>query len=317
MLEVKVLSKQSQAEGVVSFELASVGGQRLPAFTAGAHIDVHIPGGPVRQYSLFNAASETHRYCIGILRDPASRGGSRRMHDTVPEGEALIISEPRNHFPLEPGARRSLLFAGGIGVTPLLCMADQLSRDDADFVLHYCGRSLSRMAFLDLLKHAHYSDRVHLHADDGPDDQRFDARQAIGAPDEATHLYVCGPTGYMEHVLTTARALGWPEERLHREYFAGATIDHSADDAFDVVLGRSGRVIRVEAEQSVAQALANAGVTVEVSCEQGVCGTCMTKVLEGRPDHRDMYLTDAERARNDCFLPCCSRSLAPRLTVDL
>lgn len=317
MTEVIVVAKRLQAEGVSSYELAPADGRPLPAFAAGAHIDVHVPDGPVRQYSLFNPPGETHRYCIAILRDPASRGGSLRMHDAVREGEALTISEPRNHFPLQPEATRSLLFAGGIGVTPLLCMAEQLTRDGADFEMHYCGRSLPLMAFLDQLREARYADRVHLHADDGPDDQRFDARAAIGAPHEGAHLYVCGPTGYMDHVLQSARQLGWPEERLHREYFAGAPIDHSADDAFELVLARSGRVLRVAADQSAAQALIDAGVPLEVSCEQGVCGTCMTSVREGQPDHRDMYLTDAEKSRNDCFLPCCSRSLGPRLTVDL
>lgn len=317
MREVKVVERRTRAEGVESYELSPVDGMPLPAFAAGAHIDVHVPGGPVRQYSLFNPSSETHRYCIGILRDPASRGGSDRMHELVREGEVLTISEPRNHFPLEKSARRSLLFAGGIGVTPLLCMAEQLAQGGASFELHYCGRSLSRMAFVEYFHSADFASNVRLHADDGPEDQRFDAVRSIGAPEPDTHLYVCGPSGFMDHVLRTARELGWPEERLHREYFAGAVIDHSADDAFDLVLGRSGRVIRIEAEQSVASALIDAGVALEVSCEQGVCGTCLTKVLAGKPDHRDMYLTDAERARNDCFMPCCSRSLEPRLTVDL
>lgn len=317
MREVKVVERRCQADGVDSYELVSVDGSPLPAFTAGAHIDVHVPGGPVRQYSLFNSPSETHRYCIGILRDPASRGGSARMHDVVRQGELLTISEPLNHFELDATATRSLLFAGGIGVTPLLCMAEQLAGTQKAFELHYCGRSLSRMAFVDQLRVAPYAQGVHLHADDGAEAQRFDARAALGTPRDDTHVYVCGPTGFMDHVLETARALGWPDERLHREYFAGAAIDHSSDDAFEIVLGRSGRVVRVASDQSVAEALVAAGVPLEVSCEQGVCGTCMTRVLAGKPDHRDMYLTDKERARSDCFMPCCSRSLEPRLTVDL
>jgi len=317
MLQVKVVARTAQAQDIASYELAPVEGTALPPFEAGAHIDVHVPGGPVRQYSLFNAPTERHRYCIGILRDPASRGGSLRMHDAVREGDILTVSEPRNHFALQADAKRSLLLAGGIGITPLLCMAEQLARDDGEFELHYCGRSMERMAFVDRLRNAAFAQRVALHADDGPEAQRFDARATIARAGADTHLYVCGPTGYMDHVLKTARELGWPEARLHREYFAAAPVDHSADDAFEVVLGRSGRVVQVAADRSVAQALADAGVVVPVSCEQGVCGTCLTGVLEGAPDHRDLYLTDAEHARGDCFMPCCSRSRGPRMTLDL
>jgi vanillate monooxygenase ferredoxin subunit len=158
---------------------------------------------------------------------------------------------------------------------------------------------------------------VHVHVDDGPPQQQLDARVAIGSPAAGKHLYVCGPTGFMDHVLGTARALGWDEAHLHREYFAAAPVDHSADGPFELELRKSGRTIRVAADQSAAQALLDAGVEVPLSCEQGVCGTCLTRVLEGAPDHRDLYLNDTERDRNDCFMPCCSRSCTPRLVLDL
>jgi vanillate monooxygenase ferredoxin subunit len=317
LLQVKVAAKSVEADGIASYELAPLNGTPLPAFEAGAHIDVHVPGGPVRQYSLYDPPDGERRYRIGVLRDPQSRGGSTLLVDSVRSGDVITISPPRNHFALHAGTEPSLLFAGGIGITPILCMAQQLVREGRSFELHYCGRSLPRMAFVERLRSEPFSRQVHIHIDEGAPEQRLDARAAIGAGAAGKHLYVCGPTGFMDHVLTTARDLGWPEERLHREYFSAAPVDHSGDSAFEIELKQSGRVIHVGASRSAAQALLGAGVNLMLSCEQGVCGTCITKVAGGVPDHRDLYLTDAERARNDCFMPCCSRSRTPRLVVDL
>jgi vanillate O-demethylase ferredoxin subunit len=196
-------------------------------------------------------------------------------------------------------------------------MAQQLAREQRSFDLHYCGRSLQRMAFVGNLRDASYARNVHVHVDDGALPQQLDARAAIGSPAVGKHLYVCGPTGFMDHILGTARALGWHEAHLHREYFAAAPVDHSADGPFELELRKSGRIIRVAADQSAAQAMLDAGVPLSLSCEQGVCGTCMTRVLEGAPDHRDLYLNEAERGRNECFMPCCSRACSPRLVLDL
>jgi vanillate O-demethylase ferredoxin subunit len=317
ILQVTVATRTELAEGIASFELAPADGTVLPDFKAGAHIDVHIPGGPIRQYSLYELPGEHRRYRIAVLRDPQSRGGSVQLLDTVHAGDTLAIGAPRNHFGLHGGQDRSVLFAGGIGITPILCMAQQLSQEGRAFQLHYCGRTLGRMAFVDALRSNGYKDRVQIHVDDGPAGQQLDARSAIGAADADKHLYVCGPTGFMDHVLQTARTLGWAEDRLHREYFAAAAIDHSADGPFEIQIEATGQLIRVGADQSAAQALLDAGFDLSLSCEQGVCGTCMTRVVAGSPDHRDLYLTDAEHARNDCFTPCCSRSRTPRLVVDL
>lgn len=317
LLQVRVAAKTIEADGIASYELAALDGTPLPVFEAGAHIDVHVPGGPVRQYSLYDLPRSQGCYRIGVLRDPQSRGGSVKLVDSVQEGDVIQIGAPRNHFALEAGTQHALLFAGGIGITPILCMAQQLAREGRRFDLHYCGRSLPRMAFVERLRASRFARQVSIHIDDGEPQQKLDARVAIGAPEAGRHLYVCGPAGFMEHVLRTARALGWSEGRLHREYFSGAPIDHSADGPFEIELTRSGRVISVTAEQSAAQALIEAGADLSLSCEQGVCGTCLTKVLAGVPDHRDLYLTDAERAENNCFLPCCSRSMTPRLAIDL
>ncbi|WP_082016715.1 PDR/VanB family oxidoreductase [Cupriavidus sp. IDO] len=317
LLQVKVVTKTLLAEGITGYELAPVSDDQLPTFDAGAHIDVHVPGGLVRQYSLYELPAEQSRYRIGVLRDPQSRGGSVKLADDIREGDTLAISAPRNHFPLHSGPATAVLFAGGIGITPILCMAQQLAREGRQFEMHYCGRTLSRMAFLDRLNSAQFRDQVHVHADDEAPAQQLNARSAIGAPSAERHLYVCGPTGFMDHILATARELGWDEEHLHREYFSAAPIDHTADAPFEVQIRSSGQVIRVSAEQSAAQALLEAGFDLPLSCEQGVCGTCMTKVLSGVPDHRDLYLTEGEHARNDCFMPCCSRAKTPRLVLDL
>lgn len=313
---VRIARKTMEAEGICSFELRAADGGALAPFSAGAHIDVLLEGGLVRQYSLCNDPRETHRYLVAVLREPASRGGSAAMH-ALREGQSLQVSEPRNHFALAPEAQRHLLLAGGIGITPILCMAEQLASGDAAFELHYCTRSAGRTAFADRIAESAFADQVHLHHDDGPAAQKLDLADVLAAPAAGTHLYVCGPGGFIEAVLAAAREAGWPPETLHREYFAAPATAAPATDTFEVQIASTGAVIRVAPAQSVVDALAAAGITLAVSCEQGVCGTCLTGVLEGTPDHRDVYLTDEERARNDRFTPCCSRALSPRLVLDL
>lgn len=317
MIDVVVTRKRREAEGIYSFELAPAEGSMLPAFSAGSHIDVHLPNSLLRQYSLCNHPEERHRYLLGVLLDPASRGGSQAMHEQVHEGSRLRISEPRNLFPLAHVAGYSVLFAGGIGITPILCMAERLARIGAPFELHYCGRSAGGMAFVEYIRRSAFADCVHVHVDDGEDDQRLDSARVLSAPTSDRHLYVCGPNGFMEHVLSTARTQGWAEAQLHREYFAGAAVPASEAGGFEVQLASSGRCLQVPAHRSVAQVLLEAGIDIPLSCEQGICGTCITRVLEGEPEHRDMFLTDAERARNDQFTPCCSRARSARLVLDL
>ncbi|ALX16965.1 Vanillate O-demethylase oxidoreductase [Burkholderia cepacia JBK9] len=316
-LTVRVAAKQDEAADICSFELVHADGLPLPPFSAGSHIDVIVPGGPTRQYSLCNAPDETHRYRIAVLRDPKSRGGSAGMHDCVNAGDTLVISAPRNHFALAHDATLSLLLAGGIGVTPMLCMAERLARIDAPFEMHYCTRSRSRTAFLDHIARATYASRVQVHFDDEGENQRFDIAARLAAPAPGTHLYVCGPMGFMDAVLTTARASGWPEAQLHYEFFAADARQTDRDGRFEVEIASSGRVIVVEKNESVVRALAKAGIAIETSCEQGVCGTCATRVLAGEPEHFDLCLTPDERAANDQFLPCCSRSKSARLVLDL
>jgi len=316
-LRVLVAAKTQEAQDICTFELVAADGSQLPAFTAGSHIDVHIPGGLTRQYSLCNAPQETHRYVIGVLRDAASRGGSVAMHDAVQAGSELQISQPKNHFELASEATRSLLLAGGIGVTPLLSMAEALSAQGAPFDMHYCSRSKERTAFVERIEGAPFSAQVQLHFDDGDAAQKLDIPALFSAPRAGQHLYVCGPKGFMDAVLTAAQAAGWAAAQLHSEFFAAEVQSLDSDGSFEVELLDSGQVVVVAKDQTVVQALVAAGVDVPTACEQGVCGTCLTRVVSGTPDHRDQYLTADEHAANDQFLPCCSRSLSQRLVIAL
>lgn len=319
MIEVVVARKWREAEGICGFELRPIHGGLLPAFTAGAHIDVELPGGLIRQYSLCNHPEERDRYRVAVLREVQSRGGSVAMHEALQEGSRLRISEPRNQFPLaEEDAPFSLLLAGGIGVTPLLSMAQQLHALGRRFEMHYCTRSPARTAFRDYLDQSPFASNVHFHHDDGAPEQRFNAERVLGDAPAGTHLYVCGPGGFIEHVLGTAADYDWPEMRLHREYFTASSAARQDDDSeFVMRIASSGERITVPVDRTALEMLEEAGIEVPFSCESGVCGTCLTPVLEGAPDHRDSVLSESERAANDCFTPCCSRALSTELLLDL
>ncbi len=316
-ITVRVVRKQVEADGICSFELADVAGEPLPAFAAGSHVDVHLPGGLTRQYSLCNDPAESHRYLIAVLREPASRGGSAVMHDAVHEGSTLAISPPKNHFALAHDASFHLLMAGGIGVTPILCMVERLAAVGASFQMHYAARTRARQAFADRIGGSRFADRVRFHLDEGDAAQQLDISRVLAAQPAGTHLYVCGPRGFMDAVIAAARAAGWADGRIHFEFFSADVAPRVGDGTFEVQLASSGRVIAVKPEQSVVAALAAAGVVIPTSCEQGVCGTCLTRLIDGQPDHRDSYLTPEEQAAGDQFLPCCSRAKTARLVLDL
>lgn len=317
-LHVRVARRQTSGQDIALLTLVSADGTSLPAFDAGAHIDVHLPGGLVRQYSLCNDPADRTHYRIGVLRDPASRGGSVAVHEHLPENVELTISVPRNHFPLAIGAGKSYLFGGGIGVTPMIAMAHALNQSGSDFELHYSSRSPVQMAFSDELDAAPFSGRVHRHFDEHaptPTQQRADVAAILGAAAPGAHVYVCGPKGYMDWVMSTARALGFSDERIHCEFFQ-VDVDTSGE-SFTVVAQSSGKEVVVEREETIVSALERIGIRVQVSCEQGVCGTCLTNVLGGTPDHRDEYQTDEEKASNEQIAICCSRALTPRLVLEI
>jgi vanillate O-demethylase ferredoxin subunit len=316
-LTVRVERKAREALDICTFELVAIDGHPLPAFSAGSHIDVLLPNGITRQYSLCNDPREGDRYLIGVLKDPATRGGSQAMHELVNEGDTLTISAPRNHFALAHEASHSMLLAGGIGVTPILCMAQRLAITGASFEMHYATRSRERTAFHDRIAASGFARNVQFHFDDGAAAQKLQLETLLAHPAAGTHLYVCGPKGLMDAALKTARANGWAEPQIHYEYFGAEATGKAGDGSFEVKLASSGRIVLIPADQTVTQALDQAGIEILTSCEQGVCGTCITRVLQGEPDHRDLYFTPEEQAKNDQFTPCCSRSKSPLLVLDL
>ncbi|MBD8573982.1 oxidoreductase [Pseudomonas syringae] len=315
LLNVVVSKRQVQGDGVVVLDLTRADGAPLPLFEAGAHVDIHIAPGLVRQYSLCSDPADVSLYRLGVLRDPASRGGSVGVHDTLLEGRSVQISTPRNLFPLVAGARRSILLGGGIGITPMIAMAYALQQRGEDFELHYCGRSRSRSAFLEQLQAAPFADKVITHFDDEGSGQNLDLVKVLGQGERGVHMYTCGPSGFMEWVISGARQQGYAEDHIHKEYFQ-VEVDASGE-SFEVVAARSGKTVQVAEGQSILDALAGVGIKIEISCEQGVCGTCLCDVLEGEPDHRDVYLTDEEKAGNDQILVCCSRAKTKKLVLDI
>ncbi|MBB5215334.1 PDR/VanB family oxidoreductase [Parapusillimonas granuli] len=316
-INVLVKRKTMLTDDIALFELeAEQHGRPLPPFEAGAHIDVQA-GDALRQYSLCNAPEQAGRYEIAVLREPASRGGSRHMHEQVREGDLLQISVPRNLFRLNR-AEHSILLAGGIGITPLLAMAESLHAQGRGFELHYYARSAARTAFRERLAAAPFRDKVFLHRDDQPG-EHLDPVQVLAAAPRASAVYFCGPPGFIHHVQAGARSLAWPDDTLHFERFSAepAGDDASADTEFSVTVKSTGQTFLVPAGKSIVQVLAEHGIDIPVSCEQGVCGTCLTGVLQGEIDHRDQYLTPEEQARNTQMTPCCSRSKGASIVLDL
>nr|ABS81535.1 ortho-benzoquinone reductase [Alcaligenes sp. NyZ215] len=314
-MDVRVASLNVEADDIVSLELMPSDGEPLPSFSAGSHIDLKLPNGLIRQYSLCNDSSEKNRYQIAVLLDPATRGGSASVHRDIKVNQIINISKPRQNFPLID-ARYSILIAGGIGVTPLLSMAKRLDRTDASFEMHYCTRSSSRTAFTQHIRTASFADRVHFHYDDGDQTQKFDIDSVFVERNSDAHIYVCGPSGFMDFVINSAKDRGWPNEQIHFEYFSREVIanDHTQ---FKVEVASSGQRFDIPADRSIVSVLEENGIEIPVSCEQGICGTCVTRVLEGVPDHRDTFFSDAEKEKNDQITPCCSRARTPLLILDL
>lgn len=287
----------------------------LPPVEAGAHIDLHLDG-LVRQYSLCNAPGETHRYVVCVQAEPEGRGGSVRIHRELAVGAEIAVSPPRNRFPLLP-APRTLLFAGGIGITPMLSMAEELTRDDAEFELHVFSSAERAASLRDYVLGSAFAARAQFHSG-SRSERAFIAESVLAEPAAGERLYVCGPAGFMEATAEAARAAGWPAETIHQERFLPVdTATAPSDASFSVQLARDGRRFAVPAGATIARVLREGGVPVDVSCEQGMCGTCLTRVIAGVPDHRDVVQTDEEKATNTEITLCCSRSLTPELTLDL
>lgn len=314
LINVTITERQMMSSDVVSLTLTNVDGSPLPGFSAGAHINVHVNDHTIRQYSLCSAPVETNFYRLGILKDPKSRGGSIAIHEQLKVGDNITITEPNNLFPLNMAADHSILAGGGIGITPMIAMAYALKAADKSFDLHYCVRSHNEVAFLDELQRD-FGEALKVHCDDLGDEQRLNPAVDFGEAVAGTHIYTCGPSGFMEWVMGSARDIGFKDENIHFEYF-NIEID-STGESFTVIAEKSGKTISVSATQSIVAALSEAGIKVEVSCEQGICGTCIIDVLEGEPDHRDHFLTGDEKADNDQIAVCCSRAKSSVLVLDI
>ena len=308
---------RDEAIGIKSFELVSADGRNLPAFTAGAHIDLRIDENTVRSYSLCNDPIERGHYVIAVKCSAESRGGSAAMHERVKVGDELTIEGLRNHFPLQRNAKHHVLVAAGVGITPLLSMAQQLQRESNSFELLYFTRSAAHAAFWELLLPPRFAGKVQLHHGIGAQRITDLMRCMLATRADGHHLYVCGPRGFMDSVRGAASA-SWPPEAVHVEHF-GADAQALAGERhpFELQLGRSGRTLQVPQDRSIADVLNGNGVPVVTSCREGVCGSCVTGVLEGRCDHRDVFLSDKERARGDRIMVCVSRASGPRLVLDL
>lgn len=318
LIQVRLIQKRLEADGVVSLHLRAVDGAALPAFAAGAHVDLVLAPGLVRQYSLCPPLPEAHTYEIAVLLEPESRGGSRAVHERLQVGDVVEISHPRNHFPLKPAGGRTLLLAGGIGITPILAMAEEAAENGRSFEMHYCARSPARMAFQQRISRSRIGPHCAIHFDDGADSQKLGIGALLASPAAEDQLYICGPGGFIEAVLGAAVANGWGEAQLNREFFSAPVAQSGeSDQAFTVVLGQSGKSVRVEVGVSIVEALESEGVMIPTSCSEGICGMCVVPVLEGQPDHRDFVLGAEERASGKCLTACCSRAKSPVLVLDL
>ncbi|MEV8596281.1 PDR/VanB family oxidoreductase [Streptomyces sp. NPDC052013] len=307
-LELLVHRMTWEADGVLSLDLVDPAGKPLPGWTPGAHIDLHV-GGHVRQYSLCGDPEDTTVYRVAVLDEPASRGGSRHVHTELRPGQRIRVAGPRNHFALEPAASY-VFIAGGIGITPILAMARQADRDTVPYRLVHGGRTRASMAFGAQLAELTGGEITLV-----PQDEQghIDLAAALAdLPDDAL-VYVCGP-----EPLLTAVQERCPAGQVRLERFGAPVVERTGDDtAFEVECRRSGLTVTVDATTSVLDAVEAAGVAVPSSCRDGICGTCETRVLAGRPEHRDFLLSEAEHAANATMMICVSRCASDRLVLDL
>ena len=318
-MKLTVASVTTEAPGILAFRLTDPAGAELPRYTPGAHVDVTVPGGIVRQYSLCGDPADRSSYLIAVKLETASRGGSRALHADVRPGAALEVGAPRNLFALDEGAPEHLLFGAGIGITPLLNMAYALSASGARYTLHYFARGAADAAFAELLLSPRFGANVRFHYGVAPEamDAVLDACLAAASTGAEAHVYTCGPAPFMDKVVARA-SVNRPSESIHLEHFKADPVAQSGEDhAFELELAASGHVLAVPAGVSIVEVLARAGIAVDTSCKEGICGTCVVPVLEGEPDHRDHCLSKKEKAANDQICACVSRSRSARLVLDL
>jgi len=311
LIDVRLTNVHFAARDTNLYEFSRVDGKKLPGFEPGAHIDLHLPTGLVRQYSMIRPDPDPTTYTFGIKRDPASRGGSRHIHDEFHVGQTVKISPPRNNFPLVENAELVILIAGGIGITPIRCMVQRLIDRRRPWKLYYACRARADMAFLDEL--SAYQE-AHFHFDEEHDGKVLDLGPIIDAAPKSAHLYCCGP-GPMLRAFEVATA-DWPQTQVHVEYFTPKQ-EPARKGGFTVELQRSGQEFFIPEGKSILQVLLDEGVDVDYSCELGICGACEQRVVSGIPEHRDAILSEEEQAENKRVMICCAGSKSERLVLDM
>jgi len=312
---LKINEIRALAEGINAYELVDLNGLILPEFLPGSHIDLYLDNGLIRQYSLCGDPSDRFRYTVGVLREQAGRGGSAYIHDTLRVGSMIKVSAPRNNFRLVL-AQNYLFIAGGIGITPVLPMLRAVRKSGAAFRLFYCTRSPERTAFRDELRAFCDDESVVIHHDNGDPARGLDLTKILADHVLGTRLYYCGPPGLMAAI---ARACAhWPANAVHFEHFSAqsqAKNESRTNSPFRIKIVETGAEYEVAADETIVNVLRCHGINVDTSCEEGYCGTCMTRYTAGEPDHRDTVL-DAE-SRRSYMLICCSRSMTPLLELDI
>ena len=304
--------REEMADDVARFEFVAAKGD-LPKFDAGSHVDVVIAPEYLRQYSLAGDPADNSKYVLGVQREPEGRGGSMLMLRAFREGRRVFISPPRNHFPLQEDATKSFLFAGGIGITPMLTMAHRLHALGREFELHYSARSRPFAAFMSDLAQVPWHNRVRMHMKD--EGARADFEALLPPYEDGIHLYTCGSPRYMEGLFAIAAAKGWPDEALHREFFTVPEQPDYVNEPFILKLARSGRTIEIPADKRATDVLTEMGIVVDTKCSDGICGVCSTRVLSGTPEHRDHVLSKKEREQK--MILCCSRASEPGGTIEI
>lgn len=315
-LDAQVRNLRLEAEDIISVELTPCPGHVFPEFTPGAHIDLHLPNGLVRSYSLCNASHDGQRYVVGVFCDHKGRGGSKWVHDSLRCGMTISISAPRNNFELDESSSSTILIAGGIGVTPILAMYRRLRSLKSDVRLVYCARSKSRAAFLDELHGL--GGNVTTYFDEENEGRPADIKRILAQAPREVHAYCCGPEPMLKAFESACSAVGIANTNVHVERFAAAgLVEPESKSGFTVELSKTGKSVTVPPGQSILQALLDAGVDVDHSCEEGVCGACETRVLTGDIEHRDCVLRADQKASNKVMMVCVSRARGDRLVLDL
>jgi len=317
-IAVRIAVADTIAQNIRLLRLESLDGANLPAWDPGSHIDLHLGEGLIRQYSLCGPQRNSNCYEVAVKLEPESRGGSKFVHESLAAGSELRISVPRNHFAMAEQADMTYLVAAGIGITPIISMARALREKRRKFKLFYFARSPDHAAFMDELQDASLRESCRLLF--GLERHEVDSvlSQALKDGCEGSHLYMCGPKPFMDTVHLVATRCKWREDHIHLEYFVNTkATEQSTQTSFEVKLARSGRTVTIPENRTIVDVLREEGIDTETSCEQGVCGTCVTRVLDGVPEHHDCFLTAQEQAKGDCMAVCVSRSRSRLLVLDL